>query len=198
VSCFVALGDSFSAGTEPGVPSFTDRVATRLSGWSYENLAEAGARSGEVADRQLPRAVAARPELVSLICGANDVVRTTRPQIDAFAANFEYVLRRLGPRPQLVTATYPEVAEVLPLRARTRERMTAGLQAVNDVVRCLSSQYGAVCVELAGHEGNRHHENFAEDYFHPSDAGHQRAAQALAEALNEHTDFELQPEEVAV
>ena len=27
---------------------------------------------------------------MSLVCGANDVVRTTRPQIDAFAANFEH------------------------------------------------------------------------------------------------------------
>jgi lysophospholipase L1-like esterase len=197
VSCFVALGDSFSAGTEPGVPSFTDRVATRLDGWRYLNLAQAGARSGDVADHQLPRALAARPDLVSLICGANDVVRTTRPQIDAFAANLEYVLRRLGPKPRLVSATYPEVAELLPLRARTRERMTAGLQAVNDVVRCLSQRYGAVCVELAGHEGGRNRENFAADYFHPSDAGHRRAAEALATALSEATDFELRPEEVA-
>lgn len=198
MSCYVALGDSFSSGTEPGVPSFTDRVAARLRGWRYLNLAEEGARSGDVADRQLRLALGARPDLVSVVCGANDVVRTTRPQIDGFAANLEHLLHRLRRTPRVVTATYPEVAELLPLRARTRERMTDGLQAVNEVVRDVSRRYGAVCMELAGHSGNRDRENFAADGFHPSDAGHRRAAEALAAALEEHTDIELDPEEVAV
>jgi lysophospholipase L1-like esterase len=196
MSCFVAMGDSFSSGTEPGVPSFTDRVAARLTGWHYANLAEEGARSGDVAERQLPRALERRPELVTLVCGANDVVRTTRPQIDTFAANFEHILRRLGTAARVVTSTYPEVGELLPMRARTRERMDAGLEAVNSVVRCLSRRYGAVCLELAGHDGTRDPENFAADGFHPSDTGHRRAGQALAAALTEGAGIELEPEEV--
>lgn len=198
MSCFVAMGDSFSSGTEPGVPSFTDRVAARLAGWRYANLAEEGARSGDVAERQLPRAAEERPKVVSLVCGANDVVRTTRPQINTFAANFEHVLRGLGPDARVVTATYPEVGELLPMRARTRERMAAGLEAINSVVRCLSQRYGAVCLELAGHDGTRDPQNFAADAFHPSDAGHRRAARVLAAALTDRMGIELEPEEVAV
>ena len=76
--------------------------------------------------------------------------------------------------------------------------MTDGLQAINEVIRDLSRRHGAVCLELAGRSGNRDRENFADDGFHPSDAGHRRAAEALAEALSEHTDIELDPEEVAV
>ena len=97
MSCYVALGDSFSSGTEADVPSFTDRVAARLRGWRYLNLAVEGSRSGDVVERQLPYAVRAHPELVTVVCGANDVVRTTRPQIDGFATNFERLLQRLGP-----------------------------------------------------------------------------------------------------
>lgn len=192
VRCFVALGDSFSAGTEEGVEPFPNRVASLLPGSRFLNLARDGALSTDVVADQLEPALAAGPDLVSVICGANDVVATTRPVIDEFTASFERILVALGDR-RVVTATYPAVAELLPLRPRTRERMTAGLEAVNAEILRLSERHGAVCLELAGDSGSADPENFADDGFHPSAAGHRRAAVAFCAVLRDRLGIELQP-----
>ncbi|MDQ3720513.1 MAG: SGNH/GDSL hydrolase family protein [Actinomycetota bacterium] len=190
VRCFVALGDSFSAGTEQGVEPFPDRVASLLPGSRYLNLACDGARSADVEAGQLEPALAAAPDLVSVVCGANDVVATTRPAIDEFGASFERILTALGDR-RVVTATYPAVAELLALRPRTRERMSAGLDAVNAHIRRLSERHGATCLDLAGHEPNADPANFADDGFHPSALGHRRAAEAFGAVLRDRLGIEL-------
>ncbi len=196
--CYVAMGDSFTAGSDPGVTPFPDHLAAQLPGWRYLNLAVAGVRSEEVVARQLDGAIAARPALVSVICGANDVVSTTRPDIDAFAANFGHLLSRLhtgAPGARVVTATYPAISGFLGLRARTRARMTEGIDHVNGAIRRLAADHGAECVELAAHPGRANRENFAADGFHPSAAGHRRAALAFSACLRDRLRIELDQEE---
>lgn len=196
--CYVAMGDSFTAGSDPGVTAFPDYLAAQLPRWRYLNLAVAGVRSAEVVQGQLEAAIAARPALVSVICGANDVVSTTRPDIEAFAANFGHLLGRLrteAPGARVVTATYPAISGFLGLRARTRARMTAGIDDVNAAIRRLAAEYAAECVELAAHPGRANRENFAADGFHPSAAGHRRAALAFSACLRERLDIDLGEEE---
>src|SRR3982074_240888 len=89
------MGDSFTAGVEPDAPPFPDLVAAQLAGWRYANFAVAGARAGDVRAGQLDLALALRPRLLSVICGANDVVRSTRPDVELFAAEFDQILLRL-------------------------------------------------------------------------------------------------------
>jgi lysophospholipase L1-like esterase len=192
--CFVAIGDSFTAGVEPDAPPFPDLVAAQLAGWRYANFAVAGARAGDVRAGQLDLALALRPRLLSVICGANDVVRTTRPDVELFAADFDQILLRLRsalPDVSIVTATYP-VAEFLPLRDRTRTRITRGLNEVNAIVRRSSARHGAVCLELAGHPGRGERANYAPDGFHPSAAGHRNAAAVFADCLRDRLGIELE------
>jgi lysophospholipase L1-like esterase len=195
VPCFVAIGDSFTAGTESASPPFPDLVAAQLKGWRYANFAVAGARAGDVRAGQLDLALALRPRLVSVICGANDVVRTTRPDPGLFEADFDAILLRLRsalPDVPIVTATYPAVPEFLPLRERTRARMTGGLKEVNAAVRGSSARHGAVCLELAGHPGRGERANYAVDGFHPSAAGHRNAAVEFAACLRDRLGIELE------
>jgi lysophospholipase L1-like esterase len=192
---FVAMGDSFSAGTEPDVVPWPERVAPSLLGCRLVNLAEPGARSADVAANQLEPAIALGPDLVSLICGANDVLLTTRPDVGAFAGTFSDLLGRLReelPWAAFVTATYPDVAQLMPLRPRSRARVERGLRDLNRTIRWLSRRHGAVCLDFAGHPGRGERANFAGDGFHPSDAGHQKAAQAFSLALRDH--FGIDPE----
>ena len=74
-------------------------MAALLAGWRYLNLAVEGVPQRDVVRRasSTPRS-SLRPDLVTVVCGANDVVRTTRPEIDGFAANFEAILPRLRGR----------------------------------------------------------------------------------------------------
>lgn len=198
VRCFVALGDSFTAGTQPGAPRWPDEVARALAARRYVNLARAGVRSDEVAREQLPRALALRPDLVSVICGANDVISTTRPELAAFADTFSRMLGELRselPHALLVTATYPEVLLHSPLRPRSRTRVARGLRHVNEAMRAAADEHGAVCLDFAGHPERAERANFADDGFHPSPAGHLKAARAFARGLRDH--LEIEPREAA-
>lgn len=187
---YVALGDSLSAGVDDAVEPWPQRVAAALSAEgadvAFSNLARAGATSAEVADEQLDRAIDFEPDLVSLICGANDVLLSVRPDPDAFASVLDRMLgelRRRLPHARLVTATYPRLATMLPLRERTERRVEAGIEAVNTHVRALAAAHAATCLEWSGHAGVDDPDNFADDGIHPSAAGHARASEAFLAAL---------------
>jgi lysophospholipase L1-like esterase len=84
---YVALGDSFTEGLSDPDPQrpgayrgWADRLAGHLAAAAegdveYANLAVRGRLVGQVLDEQLPVALDARPDLVSLVAGGNDLLR---------------------------------------------------------------------------------------------------------------------------
>jgi lysophospholipase L1-like esterase len=184
------MGDSFTAGTgcAPG-RSWADQLARHLAGgrpdFVYRNLAVEGASSGEVLD-QLPAAVALSPDLVSVVCGANDVLFSVRPDAEAYARRLGAifgVLRSAVPEVQLATATAPERWDFLEFGPRTRQRLERGLVAFNESTRSVAAEHGALCLEVAGHPGLGRAENFVADGLHPSAQGHDQAAAGFARLL---------------
>src|SRR5205807_2325156 len=85
IGTFVALGDSFTEGLDDpradqaGYLGWADRfaqlLAQRQPGLRYANLAVRGRLLGQVADEQVPQAIAMAPDLVSLAAGGNDLLR---------------------------------------------------------------------------------------------------------------------------
>jgi phosphatidylinositol alpha 1,6-mannosyltransferase len=188
---FAALGDSLSAGAhgDPIVP-WPEYVARDLAGpggeLAFRNFAVAGATSTDVAIWQLQQAIELRPDLLSLVCGANDVLLSVRPDPEVFAAVLDGIVASLRTRlPQLVivTATYPRIDALRPVRERTGVRIGEGMAAVNVAIREVSARYDLTCLEWAGHPGVEDRENFAGDRFHPSAEGHRRAATAFLDGL---------------
>lgn len=193
VATYVALGDSFTAGREsdPG-ERWADRVAAGLRavdpGLAYENLAVDGATSADVL-RQLPAAVELRPDLVTVICGANDVLLTTRPDVAGYERRFSEILERLGealPGAALLTTTAPESWHFMELRPRTKARLIEALSELNAVTRSVAASHGVPCLIVAGHPGLTDRANFSADGLHPSALGHERAAREIALALRAH------------
>ena len=100
IGTFVALGDSFTEGLDDpradqaGYLGWADRFARMLAaqqpGLRYANLAVRGKRLGQVADEQVPQAIAMAPDLVSLAAGGNDLLRL-RSDPDALAQAFEHL-----------------------------------------------------------------------------------------------------------
>jgi lysophospholipase L1-like esterase len=122
VTSYVAMGDSFTAGLEPGQTRWADELARELDA-RYVNLASVGATSELVELEQLERALELEPDVVTLVCGANDVLFDTRPDPEAYAARLSRMFTRLRqelPNAQIVTATYPDISRFLKLRPRTR------------------------------------------------------------------------------
>ena len=94
MTTYVAMGDSFTAGVDPSGPRWPDELA-RLLGGRYVNLAEVGATSEHVEREQLERALELAPDVVTLVCGANDVLLCTRPDADAYAERLSRMFARL-------------------------------------------------------------------------------------------------------
>lgn len=193
VEAYVALGDSFTEG--PGCPPerrWADRLAAALSRENpdlrFANLAVEGAPSADVVRDQLDDAVAIAPDLASVICGANDVLLSVRPDIDAYAENFNLILDRLieaNPRVALFTATIPAGWETLEMRPRTRRRVIENLTALNQRTRDIAAERSLPLLDVALHPQLPDPENFAADGLHPSQLGHERAARAFGELVAE-------------
>jgi lysophospholipase L1-like esterase len=188
---YVALGDSFSSGIgEPGEVPWPEDVAGRLGPETdLHNLAAAGASSAHVVQEQLPRALELEPDLVSVVCGANDVLLSVRPDLDECTRNIDTVMRRLAglrPAPLVVCATYPEAGRFLDMRPRTKRRVRKGLDHVNDAIRAAAERHGAVCLEWEGRDRDAHRGHYAADGLHPSPLGHRQAADAFTRALEPH------------
>jgi lysophospholipase L1-like esterase len=185
---WVALGDSFTAGTESGGTTWPTLVQRRLSKsrpLALIRLAREGAKTAEVEADQLPDGLAAEPDIVTLICGANDVILSVRPALERFEAELERCFKRIAaalPRARTLTATYPEVPPA-ELRPRTRRRIESGFNQVNSIIRAVASRCGVACVDFAKHPGQGDRSNYSADGFHPSEVGHRLAADAIGPAL---------------
>lgn len=197
VSGYVALGDSFTAGRDVAPEErWPDLLAgamrARNPDFSYLNLAADGAVSGEVLE-QAAAAVEHRPDLLTVICGANDVLHTPRPDIGAYERNFDAILSRLRdalPAAAILTATAPDSWRFMELRPRTRTRVVGALRELNAVTRTLAARHRVPCLDVVGHPQLAEAENFRADGLHPSPLGHRRAAAEIAISLRAHFGLE--------
>jgi lysophospholipase L1-like esterase len=193
VSTYVALGDSFTAGRESAQGErWPDRLAASLravnSELTYRNFAVDGASSAQVLE-QLPQALELRPDLVTVICGANDVLLTSRPDIAGYEERFSQILGQLMatvPDAAVLTATAPESWHFMELRPRTKARLVRALADLNAITRKVAAQHRVPCLNVACHPGLTDRANFSADGLHPSALGHERAAQEIALSLRAH------------
>jgi len=180
VTVYVALGDSFTAGLDPDQPRWPDELARSLGpDVRYENLAVVGATSAEVERNQLERALALDPDLITLVCGANDVLESTRPDEHEYAQRLSRMFQRLrqgAPRAEIMTATYPDLSRFLELRPRSRARVEKGMKRFNAAARTVARSHGVALLEGFDHPAAEQRATFADDGFHPSPEGHRRAA----------------------
>ncbi|HEY8001620.1 MAG: SGNH/GDSL hydrolase family protein [Vicinamibacteria bacterium] len=190
ITSYAALGDSFTAGTgcEPG-ECFADRLATRLAagcpGFEYRNFGVEGATSEQVLD-QLAPALRFGPDLATVVCGANDVLFSVRPDAEAYARRLTAifkVLRESAPKARILTATAPERFDFLELGPRTRARLERGIVAFNAATREVAATLAVPCLEVADHPGLAEPGNFVADGLHPSADGHDQAATGFARLL---------------
>jgi len=190
---YVALGDSFTAGLVPGEPRWADEVARALGpGTRYENLAWVGATSADVERHQLDRALGLRPDVLTLVCGANDVLESVRPDPDGYAERLSRMfdrVRREAPRAAVVTATYPDLSQFLDLRPRTRARVEKGMRAFNDACRRVARRHDVALLDGFDHPDAGERGIYADDGFHPSEEGHRRAAVEFLRALRDRLRF---------
>lgn len=182
---YVAMGDSITEGLCDPAPDgslrgWGDRLALLIAGRGglhYANLAVRSRRVGDVAGEQLARARELRPDLVSILIGANDLV-AGRVDVDALAAELEEtvrVLRADGVDVLLVTPFLPgrRAAGIFAVRfAAYASRLTA-----------IAERHGAILLDTDLHPGLSEPSNWGEDLVHLSSRGHRFLAYCAGELL---------------
>lgn len=199
ITSFAALGDSFTAGRDSiDAERWVDLIADALRrldpGLAYGNFAVDGATSAEVLE-QVPAALALAPDLVTVICGANDVLLSTRPDVAGYEGRFDEILTRLregAPEAAIVTATAPESWHFMQLRPRTEARLIEATANLNEATRRIAERHGVLCLPVAGHPALSDQATFSADGLHPSTAGHRMIAVGAAGELHRRLGIEIE------
>ncbi|KAJ1683956.1 hypothetical protein LUZ63_020823 [Rhynchospora breviuscula] len=190
-SRYVALGDSITEGLCDGsrVPDgeyrgWADRLAMLLaharrgSGrFRYANLAVRSRRVVDVVEEQIPVALSLRPELVSVLVGANDLVRFGADPV-ALARRLEggiRALRAAGCDVLLVTPFLPHRSEARVL-AKRFARFASELRAI-------AAATGSILLDVDALPALGDPAMWAEDRVHLQAVGHRFLAYRAAEVL---------------
>ncbi len=190
---FVVLGDSTAAGVGAGsaAKAYPTLLARRLAADGRRvrliDLGVSGARVADVLSDQVPKALEARPDLVFVGMGANDVTHAT--SLDAIREDSDAILSRLETTgATVVVAGPPDMrapAFLEPLRSIAGWRGRVVAAAIEGV----AEERGVTTVELARVTGplfakdpDRYHST---DDFHPSADGYALWADAIYPVLEE-------------
>lgn len=184
-SRYVALGDSLTEGLCDPAPDGTlrgwaDRLALLLAargGLHYANLAVRSRRVQDLCGEQLHRARELRPDLVSILIGANDLVKA-RTDIPLLAAQLESAvatLRADGADVLLVTPFLPD--------RRAAQVFSSRFAAFADRLAGIAERTGAMLIDTDLHPSLGSRPNWGEDLAHLSSRGHRFLAYRAGEVL---------------
>lgn len=190
---WVVLGDSLSEGVGDPMPDRSLRgwaalLAAALAaqyGTAVQNLATRGATAGSVRTRQLPSALAGRPDLASVVVGVNDVM-LWRLDVDRFAGDLDETvgtLRRAGA--QVVTARLHDPGRALRVPGRPGRALRDRAAALNAAVDAVTTRHSALCLDMSNRPELRDAATWSLDRLHPGEHGHRLVAREVARLLRE-------------
>jgi len=184
----VAIGDSQSEGlNDPdgrgGFRGWADRFAEHLAtvnpSVTYANLAIRGKVTRQIRDEQLEPALALDPDLISMMCGLNDVLRRAF-DLDATVANLDAMAAAFHEQgAHILMNTFPNVGKIMPIAGRLMPRVSALNQAIRDIGRA----NGATVVDVEDSEDACDRRIWSDDRIHANELGHERIAFGFAREL---------------
>jgi lysophospholipase L1-like esterase len=188
---FAVIGDSAASGVGD-----SDGKGNNL-GWSYHlaksfeeplifiNAARPGAKSAEVLETQLPKILLHNPDLVAVVVGGNDLLRSNfNPQ--KFAENLRKTLLELVSRGcTIMLLELHDPTKIVPMPYLIGRICRRRVAAVNAATRELGKTFGAVLMETRSLQDIYAREKWHVDRMHPSKLGHQFIAAQYANLLTD-------------
>jgi lysophospholipase L1-like esterase len=192
IRSFVALGDSFTEGLDDpradqaGYRGWADRFAERLAntrpGLRYANLAVRGKMLREVADEQVPRAIAMAPDLVSLAAGGNDLLRP-RADPDSLARSFDEVVRTL-----LMSGCQVLIFTGFDTRFPVLRLLRGKVAVFNAHLRAIADRHGCHVVDMWAMDVLADRRAWSADRLHLTPDAHRRVALRACEVMGVPVD----------
>ncbi|MGC5324716.1 SGNH/GDSL hydrolase family protein [Brevibacillus sp. SYSU BS000544] len=189
---FVAIGDSVTKGIGDEVNnipcrSWADHLAlewqNKNTSFYYENLAIRGLTAAEVRETQLEKAVSLQPDIVSVVAGGNDVLKSVwNPTI--FEREFTFMLERLSQTgATIISSTVPDFPVLRKLPDQKAEQVRIQLQELNELIRKSCEKYTILCSDIWRAPFTMDHSGWSEDGIHPNSIGYMQLAQFIKEDL---------------
>jgi lysophospholipase L1-like esterase len=193
MTTYTALGDSITLGVgDPVRPPGPDQRAWR--GWAalladtmhepvLHNLATNGATAADIARDQLPRALARRPDVASVVFGINDTLRPgfDAAKIEAAAAHTVGALRASGAH--VLTMRLPDSGWMLGLPDSLAKPLARRTHAVNAALDAVAQRFGTLHFDAAGDPATYEKRMWAVDRLHPNERGHRLIARSFHDLL---------------
>lgn len=187
---YVAIGDSSTEGLDDpdgrgGYRGWANRLAGHVAAAQegpllYANLGVRGRKTREVRKQQLGPALAMHPDLVTVFCGVNDIMRRS-VTVASVARDMEQMFEAFREtNATVLTITMPDLSGVAPIARLVRRR----LLDLNDRVRAACDRTGVLCVDLAAVPVCCDMRLWSEDRLHANTEGHRRIGEALAHRLD--------------
>jgi acyl-CoA thioesterase-1 len=185
---YVALGASDSVGVgarDAEREGWVYQVYSRLpAGSKLINLGISGSRIDQAIDQQLPVALAADPELITVWLAVNDL--NARVPLERYAADLDRLLGSLEQtRARVLVGNVPDLAQLAAYRGVDPALVRNEVDSWNAVIASTTLRHGALLVDLHASwtELAQHPEYIASDGFHPSSEGHARLAELYWQTL---------------
>ncbi len=199
-----ALGDSLTAGDrdETDQQGYTSRLLTRINtlrpGSQMHDIGVSGVDISTLASNQLPQALAARPQVVTLLIGSNDMWQdgwndtdTSAGTIQNYRENMDSILSQLHSAGIKVYVGLVDDQSQRPvaqgsgmgLNDTQRSRMSRIATAFNQIIQEKAAQYGATPVDFYHTTIFTSSTTLSDDGNHPSAAGYDAMANVWFSAM---------------
>ncbi|MGM2816092.1 SGNH/GDSL hydrolase family protein [Bacillus cereus group sp. Bce001] len=189
---FVAIGDSFTE----GIGDEVERIA--LKSWvdhfvqlcafdiEYANFAKRGLVTKEIRSQQLEKALTFKPDLVSLIAGANNVLKG-RWNLQEYKNDMEFMIDTLSKADaDIIIGNLPDFTVRLPLSSKKKQVVKEQLLEANEVIRSLSKEYKLHHVDFWNHHLVNDDTVWSKDLIHPNSKGYVKVAELIHSSLPVH------------
>ena len=151
----------------------------------YINAARPGARSGEVLEEQLVKVSVHDPELVAVVVGGNDLLRSNfSPTL--FESNLrETLIRLVSTGATIMLLELHDPTKIVPMPYLVGRICRRRVAAVNKATSKMAQDFGAIMLPTRSLENIYSRSKWHVDRMHPSKLGHQFIASEFAKMLRD-------------
>lgn len=189
---FVAICDSFTEGIGDEVEgialkSWVDHfVQLCVNDIEYANFAKRGLVTKEIRSQQLEKALTFNPDLVSLIAGANDVLKG-RWNHYAYKEDMKCMIDTLSKTgADIMIANLPDFTVRLPFSTEKKQVLKEQLLEANEVILSLSREYKLHHIDFWNHHVVNDNTLWSKDFIHPNSKGYVKVAELIFSSLPVH------------
>ncbi|WP_042350797.1 SGNH/GDSL hydrolase family protein [Bacillus massiliigorillae] len=190
---FVAIGDSFTEGIGDEVEgvelkSWAEQFSQLFEpALSLTNLAKRGLIAKEIRSLQLEKAVALQPDLVSIIAGANDILKG-RWNPEEYREEMRLMVSTLSENgAAIIIANQPDFSTRLPISDEQKQVVKKQVLKANEIIDSICKDYEVFLMDFWSHPFSNDLTLISKDLVHPNSKGYREIAHAIFEQVNAST-----------